>query len=388
MAIPYGKQTVNADDIRAVVSVLESDFLTQGPVVPSFEECVAEVTNAKFAVAVNSATSGLHIACLALEVNSESLVWTSPTTFVASANCARYCGAKVDFVDIDPTTGLMCTKMLAIKLREAERCGCLPDVVIPVHLCGTSCDMGEIKTLSDQYGFKIIEDASHAIGARYNGHPVGSCRYSDIAIFSFHPVKIITTGEGGLATTNDPLLDQRMKDLRSHGITKERERFQEEDIGAWSYEQQSLGFNYRMTDIQAALGKSQISRLNEIVTERHRLAERYRELLDAPSVCMLEVPAEAYSSFHLAVVRLRNHCPEIHQQVFDALRYAGIGVQVHYSPVHLQPYYKGLGFEKGQFPNAEAYGQSAISLPIYPGLMREEQDYVIDSLLGLLKKFG
>ena len=382
--LPYGRQTVSEDDISAVLEVLRSPFLTQGPAVPSFEQAVANSVEAKYAVAVNSATSALHLACLALGLGSGDRLWTSPITFVASANCARYCGAEVDFVDIDPATGLISVPALAAKLDHAERYGTLPKVVVPVHLCGTSCDMASIGALADRYGFAVLEDASHAIGGRYQGKPVGTCSHSSITVFSFHPVKIITTGEGGLATTNDPYLAERMSDLRSHGITKDQQRFESPSSGPWSYEQQDLGFNYRMTDLQAALGLSQLKRLDAIVQERNRLLEFYREHLSVLPVQVLAVPQDVLSSVHLAVIRLEEHCPEHHLSVFEGLRAVGIGVQLHYSSVHLQPYYRRLGFHEGDFPEAEAYSTNAISLPLYPGLQHVDQQRVVRTLASLL----
>ena len=382
--LPYGRQTITEADIAAVEAVLRSPFLTQGPAVPAFEQAVAAKVGASHGVAVNSATSALHIACLALGLGPEDRLWTSPITFVASANCGRYCGATVDFVDIDPATGLMSLAALEQKLQQAERSGTLPKVVVPVHLTGTSCDMAAIGRLADHYGFSVLEDASHAIGGSYQSEPVGNCRHSAITVFSFHPVKIITTGEGGLATTNDPLFAQRMAELRSHGIVRDAERFELRAAGAWVYEQQQLGFNYRITDIQAALGLSQLQRLDEIVLERNRQLQRYQELLTDLPVQLLKVPDDVCSSVHLAVIRLLQATAEQHQQVFEGLRAAGIGVQLHYSPVHLQPYYRRLGFHEGDFPEAEAYASSAISLPLFPGLRTIQSQYVAEKLGCLL----
>ena len=382
--LPYGRQTITDADIAAVVAVLRSPFLTQGPVVPAFEQAVASKVNAVYGVAVNSATSALHIACLALGLGPGDRLWTSPITFVASANCGRYCGADVDFVDIDPATGLMSVAALEQKLEQAERSGILPNVVVPVHLAGSSCDMAAIGVLAERYGFAVLEDASHAIGGRYRDEPVGNCRHSAITVFSFHPVKIITTGEGGLATTNDHRLAQRMADLRSHGITKDEMRFERPAPGSWSYEQQDLGFNYRLTDLQAALGLSQLERLETIVAERQRLHELYRQSLSSLPMSLLEIPPTLSSALHLAVIRLHDRAPEHHRSVFDGLCGAGIGVQLHYSPVHLQPYYRRLGFEEGDFPEAEAYALNAISLPLYPGLQEHEQEKVVQVLATLL----
>ena len=386
--IPYGRQTISEADIAAVVEVLRNPFLTQGPTVQHFEQAVAAKVGAWYGVAVNSATSALHIACLALGLGPGDRLWTSPITFVASANCGRYCGAAVDFVDIDPETGLMSVAALEAKLQQAERDGILPKVVVPVHLTGSSCDMAAIGSLAKRYGFAVLEDASHAIGGRYQGEPVGNCRYSSITVFSFHPVKIITTGEGGLATTNDPMLAQLMAELRSHGIVRDAERFERPAAGPWVYEQQQLGFNYRMTDIQAALGFSQLQRLDEIVIERNRQLELYRELLAELPVQLLEVPDDVLSSVHLAVIRLQQATADQHRQLFEGLRSAGIGVQLHYSPVHLQPYYLALGFAEGQYPEAEAYASSAISLPLFPGLNPADQQRVASVLAEQLQTFA
>ena len=382
--IPYGRQTITDADIAAVTDVLRSPFLTQGPAVPAFEKAVASKVGARYGVAVNSATSALHTACLALGLGSGDRLWTSPITFVASANCGRYCSAEVNFVDIDPATGLMSVAALEAKLEQAERDGTLPKVVVPVHLTGSSCDMAAIAALADRYGFAVLEDASHAIGGGYQGEPVGNCRYSAITVFSFHPVKIITTAEGGLATTNDPVLAQRMAEIRSHGIVRDAERFKQPAAGPWVYEQQQLGFNYRMTDIQAALGLSQLQRLDSIVTERNRQLQLYRELLADLPVKLLEVPEKVLSAVHLAVIRLQQATAEQHRQVFEGLRATGIGVQLHYTPVHLQPYYCAMGFAEGQFPEAEAYAKTAISLPMFPGLAEDDQYKVSNILCKLL----
>jgi len=382
--LPYGRQTITDADITAVQAVLRSPFLTQGPAVPAFEQAVAVRVGAAHGVAVNSATSALHIACLALGLGPGDRLWTSPITFVASANCGRYCGAVVDFVDIEPATGLMSVAALELKLQQAEHEATLPKVVVPVHLAGSSCDMAAIGALSQRYGFAVLEDASHAIGGRYRGEPVGNCRHSAITVFSFHPVKIITTGEGGLATTNDPQLAQTMAELRSHGIVREPERFEHPPAGPWVYEQQQLGYNYRITDLQAALGLSQLERLDGIVAERNRLLHAYRELLADLPVRLLEDLADVLSAVHLAVIRLEGANPAQHRQVFEGMRAAGIGVQLHYSPVHLQPYFRRLGFGEGQFPQSEAYATSAISLPLFPGLRAQDQQHVAQVLQGLL----
>lgn len=382
--LPYGRQTITEADLAAVTNVLRSPLLTQGPATSAFEQAVALQVNARFGVAVNSATSALHIACLALGLGPGDRLWTSPITFVASANCGLYCGAEVDFVDIDSTTGLMSVPALDQKLQQAEGKGTLPKVVVPVHLTGSSSDMVAIGLLAERYGFAVLEDASHAIGGSYQGEPVGNCRYSAITVFSFHPVKIITTGEGGVATTNDSLLAQQMMELRSHGITKDEARFERTAPGPWSYEQQNLGFNYRMTDLQAALGLSQLERLDVIVAERNHQLQRYRELLADLPVKLLEVPKDVLSSVHLAVIRLTHATAKQHRQVFEGLRAAAIGVQLHYSPVHLQPYYRRLGFHEGDFPEAEAYACNAISLPLYPGLHDRDQQRVTRTLDNLL----
>ena len=384
--IPYGRQTISEADIAAVEAVLRSPFLTQGPAIPAFEQAVAKKVSAAHGVAVNSATSALHVACLALGLGPGDRLWTSPITFVASANCGRYCGAEVDFVDIHPATGLMSVSALEKKLQEAEQDRTLPKVVVPVHLTGSSCDMAAIGLLAKRYGFAVVEDASHAIGGRYQGEPVGNCRHSAITVFSFHPVKIITTGEGGLATTNDSVLAQRMAELRSHGIVRDVGRFEQTSVGPWMYEQQQLGFNYRITDLQAALGLSQLERLDEIVAERNRQLQSYQELLAELPVQLLKVSNDVHSSVHLAVIRLQQATAEQHRQVFEGMRFEGIGVQLHYSPVHLQPYYRKLGFEEGQFPEAEAYATSAISLPLFPGLHADEQQKVSNFLSKLISK--
>ena len=376
--IPYGKQDISESDINAVVNVLRSDWLTQGRTVPTFENAVAEKCKAQYAVAVNSATSALHIACLALGVGSDDTVWTSPNTFVASANCARYCGASVDFVDIDPNTWCLSPEKLKQKLESHKSAGKqLPKVVIPVHLSGQSCEMQAIYDLGQQYGFKIIEDASHAIGGTYQNAPVGNCKYSDITVFSFHPVKIITSGEGGMALTNDKDLADRLALLRSHGITRNPKYLTHKSDAPWYYEQLELGFNYRMTDIQAALGLSQLERLDEFVTQRNELAQKYEEAFAEVTVQRQVVPENIYSARHLYVIRVHQHQ---HLNLFKTLRNEGIGVNLHYMPVHLQPYYRKLGFQEGDFPEAEKYGKEAITLPLYPKLADENQKKVITIL--------
>ncbi|MFC1684676.1 UDP-4-amino-4,6-dideoxy-N-acetyl-beta-L-altrosamine transaminase [Pseudomonadota bacterium] len=379
--IPYGRQDINQQDIDAVVEVLKSDWLTQGPVVPQFEEKIAQYCGAANAVAVNSATSALHIACLALGLGPGDWLWTSPNTFVASANCGLYCGAQVDFVDIDPSSYNMCVIALEEKLVKAEQEGCLPRIVIPVHFAGQPCDMQSIGKLAQRYGFKVIEDASHAIGARYRNVPIGNCRYSDITVFSFHPVKIITTGEGGMALTNDVQIARRMQILRSHGITRDAEEMTCAPDGPWYYQQIDLGFNYRMTDIQAALGLSQMQRLDEFVTKRHAIAKRYDELLADFPVVTPWLHSDNYSALHLYVVRLNlTKVAKTHRDVFEGLRAADIGVNLHYIPVYRQPYYTDMNFKPRLCPEAEQYYSEAISLPIYPALTEVEQDQVVTAL--------
>ena len=380
--IPYGRQNINQADIDAVVEVLQSEFLTQGPVVPAFENAVASYCGAKNSVAVNSATSALHLACLALGIGKDDVVWTTPITFVASANCGLYCGATVDFIDIDPRTYNMNVVRLSEKLEQDSKSGKLPKVVIPVHMCGQPCDMAGIHALSQKYGFKIIEDASHAIGGKYRGEPIGNCRYSDISIFSFHPVKIITTGEGGMALTNDSTLAKKMQLLRSHGITRDVNSMTHVSDGPWYYQQIYLGYNYRKTDIQAALGLSQMERLDGFVSKRHEIAKQYDNLLADLPVVIPWQHADSYSGLHLYVIRLKlTEIDKTHRQVFEALRAAGIGVNLHYIPVYHQPYYESLGFKSGYCPESERYYAEAISLPMYPGLTEVEQDRVVGALL-------
>lgn len=378
--IPYGRQEITAADIAAVTAVLGSDFLTQGPAVPCFERAIADYCGAAHGVAVNSATSALHIACLALDLGPGDWLWTSPNTFVASANCGRYCGARVDFVDIDPDSYNLSPAALAAKLEQAAVSGRLPKVVIPVHFAGQPCDMEAIAALGQRYGFRIIEDASHAIGGRYRGEAIGNCRYSDITVFSFHPVKIITTGEGGLATTQDPTLAERMARLRSHGITRDPAGMQGKPEGPWYYQQIELGFNYRLTDIQAALGQSQLQRVDDYVARRQRLAARYdRGLADLPLRLPYRDPGHQ-SALHLYPIQvLKDRRP-----IFEALRLADIGVNVHYIPVHTQPDYGQFGFQRGDFPQAEAYYDHAISLPLFPTMTETEQDRVMAVLTAAL----
>lgn len=383
--IPYGRQHITDADIDAVIEVLRSDWLTQGPKVPEFETAVAARVGARHAVAVNSATSALHLACLALELGPADWLWTSPITFVASANCARYCGASVDFVDIDPETRNLCPRALAAKLSLAERAGCLPKVVVAVHFAGLPCDMPALRALADRYGFRLIEDASHAIGASAHGVPVGAGAHSDITVFSFHPVKIVTTGEGGMALTNDPELARRMALLRSHGITRDAQEMHGTPDGPWYYQQVALGFNYRMTDLQAALGLSQLDRLDDYRARRDTLAARYDAALDTLPVRRPARLPDIRSAWHLYAIALLPEAGIDRRTLFEALRAEGIGVNVHYIPVHLQPYYRDLGFVAGQYPNAESYYSQALTLPLYPTLAPTEQDHVIRALIRHLR---
>lgn len=377
--IPYGRQSVSDEDISAVIEVLRSDFLTQGPAIEVFERAMAEYCGVRHAVAVSSGTAALHVACLASGLGPGDLLWTAPITFVASANCALYCGADVDFVDIDPATWTMDVDKLEAKLVEADAVGRLPKIVAPVHFGGLSCDMQRVDELAKRYGITILEDAAHALGGRYAGAPVGSCRYSDMAMFSLHPVKSITTGEGGLVCTNDDQLAERMRVLRTHGITRDPEQMEGESEGGWYYEQVSLGFNYRLTDIQAALGTSQLGRLDEFVRHRNSLAARYRDLLAGLPLRWQSGSDDAYSAYHLFAVRLTEDAPP-RGVVFERMRNAGVNVNVHYIPVHLQPYYAALGFSRGDFPAAEEYYERAITLPLYPDLTEEQQNEVVSAL--------
>ena len=378
--IAYGRHDIQKDDLEFVLNVLNSDFLTQGPMVPKFESAISVVTKAKYVTAVNSATSALHIACLALDLGPGDVVWTVPNTFVASANCALYCGAEIDFVDIDPTTSNMSIQLLERKLRISQECGKLPKIVIPVHLAGEPCDMAAINKLSAEYGFKIIEDASHAIGGEYNDKPIGCCEYSDITVFSFHPVKIITTGEGGTALTNSAEVDQKLKLLRSHGITRDPAHMEHPTDDGWYYEQVDLGFNYRMTDIHAALGLSQLDRLQEYVERRQKIAARYDQEFKGSNLLTPYRNPINKSALHLYVIQVE---PIQHQRIFNKLRESNIGVNLHYIPVHTQPYYRKFGFAWGDYPNAEDYYKKAISLPMFPSLTCDEQSYVIETVRKL-----
>lgn len=383
--IPYGRQDITQADIDAVVSVLQSDFLTQGPMVPRFEALIADYCGAEHALAVNSATSALHIACLALGLGAGDLLWTTPVTFVASANCGLYCGAQVDFVDIDPGTYNLDVNALEQKLRAAELRDKLPKVLVAVHLCGQPCDMERIHDLSQRYGFRVIEDASHAIGGKYQGQPIGNCEYSDITVFSFHPVKIITTAEGGMVTTNDPQLAQKMGLLRSHGITRDPAHMTHEADGPWYYQQIDLGFNYRMTELQAALGVSQMERLDDYVARRHELAARYGELLAHLPITLPWQHADGYSGLHLFVIRLRlDKLTVTHRQVFESLRAQGIGVNLHYIPVHTQPYFAQMGFAPDAFPESQKYYREAISIPMFQTMTFAQQDEVVAALAKAL----
>ena len=383
--IPYGRQDITQADIDAVVEVLHSVHLTQGPAVPLFEQAVLRYCGAQHALAVNSATSALHISCLALELGSEDWLWTTPNTFVASANCGLYCGAQVDFVDIDPISYNLCPKALEQKLIAAEKIGKLPKIVVPVHFGGQPCDMKAIHALSQQYGFKIIEDASHAIGGKYLSEPIGNCRYSDITVFSFHPVKIVTSGEGGMALTNDAKLAENIGLFRSHGITRTPNLMTKVMDGPWYYQQVALGYNYRMTDLQGALGASQMTRLEHYVARRHNLAKRYDELLSTLPVVTPWQSPDSYSGMHLYVIRLQlDKINRTHLQVYEAMRAKEILVNLHYIPVHTQPYYEKMGFKFGDYPEAERYYEEAISIPMFPTLTTEQQDEVVATLKGAL----
>ena len=386
--IPYGKQKIDRKDISYVVKALKSELITQGPLVDKFEKLISKKVNSKYSVAVNSATSALHIACKALDLKEGDILWTSSITFVASANCGRYCGASVDFLDIDYFNGLIDIAKLEEKLKIAKKNQKLPKIIIPVHLGGASCDMQSLDLLSKEYGFKIIEDASHAIGGQYKNRPVGNCKYSSITIFSFHPVKIITTGEGGVATTNNEKLAQKMYKLRSHGITKVEKEFTLKNVGDWYYEQQDLGFNYRMTEFQAALGISQLEKLNLIISKRKHIVDKYKSALNFKGVKLQNIDSDSISSNHLVICLFNDVNDEQHKNIFSFLRSQRIGVQLHYLPVHLQPYYRKLGFKEGDFPAAEKYSKRAISLPIFPELKHSELKYITNQISIALEKIG
>lgn len=383
--IPYGRHWIDDDDIKAVVEVLKSDWLTQGPAIEQFEHAIAEYCGVRYAVAVSSGTAALHIACLAAGLGKGDILWTSPNTFVASANCALYCGARPDFVDIDPHTYNMSINALEARLSESEKKGRLPKIVIPVHFAGQSCEMEKIQWLSKKYGFTVIEDACHAIGGSYKGSKIGSCTFSDMAVFSFHPVKIITTGEGGMILTNNNDLYQKLILLRTHGITRDSAFMEGESEGDWYYQQIELGMNYRITDIQTALGLSQFRRIDKFVTRRHELAERYNKTLsDLPLVLPWQHP-DTYSAIHLYVVRLKlNKLRKTRKMIFDLLRQKRIGVNVHYIPVHTQPYYKNRGFLLGDFPEAERYYNESLTIPLYPAMTDEDHEHVVSTLKEVL----
>tara|TARA_B100000212_G_C27372297_1_gene533127 strand:+ start:1048 stop:2241 length:1194 start_codon:yes stop_codon:yes gene_type:complete len=378
--LPYSKQSITEEDTQSVLEVLRSSFLTQGPKVPEFELKVSTYVGSKFAVAVNSATSALHLSCMVLGLKQGDYLWTTPISFVASANCALYCGAKVDFVDINLETGLMSLEKLKIKLANAEKKGTLPQILVPVHLAGTSCQMDEIKNLSIKYGFKIIEDASHAIGGKYKNTFVGSCKYSDLTVFSFHPVKIITSGEGGMILTNNEDYAEKLKCLRSHGITKDVNKYISKDVGSWYYEQQFLGFNYRLSDVHAALGISQLNRLNKVVEKRNILFRNYLNFLKDLPLNILKIPPNVESSLHLCVIIINKEYKKHYKKIFEKLRSQKIGVQLHYIPIHLQPYYKNLGFKKGSFLSSEEYSQRAFSIPLFPDMSQFDQMRVYEIL--------
>jgi UDP-4-amino-4,6-dideoxy-N-acetyl-beta-L-altrosamine transaminase len=382
--IPYGKQDINQQDINAVIEVLQSDWLTQGPIVPAFEQAIIEYCQSTFAIATNSATSALHIANLALGVGKGDTVWTSPITFVASANSALYCGANIDFIDIDLNSGNISITALAKKLQLAKKNNRLPRVIIVVHLAGQCCNMQAIHDLSRQYNFKVIEDAAHAIGGKYQNDPIGNGQYSDITIFSFHPVKIITSAEGGMALTNNAELAESMRLYRSHGITAEQDKMTEASHGPWYYQQIALGFNYRMTDIQAALGLSQLTRIDSFIEQRNQLAQKYDQAFAATAITTLTPNDDCLSAYHLYLILLPAANKEEHKQTIITLRAQGIYAHVHYIPVHLQPFYQDLGFKRGDFPVAEQYYQRAISLPLFPQLSSKEQQYIIEQVLAIL----
>jgi len=384
--IKYGRQDVTQDDIEAVNEVLRSDWLTQGPMIPAFEETISNYCNASFAVATNSSTSALHIACLALGLGDGDILWTCPNTFVASSNAGLYCGANIDFIDCDSETYNIDIKKLEERLSVAKSENNLPKVVMPVHLTGQSCEMESIFKLSQEYGFRIIEDASHAIGGEYKGAKVGSCEYSDITVFSFHPVKIITTGEGGMALTNDAKIFNKLQKFRSHGITSDQEEMYSRPANEiWNYQQVCLGYNYRMTDISAALGISQMERLDQYISTRHLIANKYNAALAKLPLITPFQHKDTYSSYHLYVIRLElDKLSRSQKEIHDSLIETGINVNLHYIPVYRQPFYEKMGFKKGYCPEAEKYHETAISIPIYPTLNDSDQDWVINSLVKLL----
>jgi len=382
--IPYGRQSISDDDIKAVVDVLKSDYLTQGPVVPEFEKSICKYTGASYAVAVNSGTSALHIACLSLGLGKGDWLWTSSISFVASANCGIYCGARVDFIDIDPITWNISIDKLKHKLIYAKKHNKLPKIIVVVHLSGLPCDLAEIYKLSKEYGFYVIEDACHAIGSRYNNNNIGSCKYSDITVFSFHPVKVMTTGEGGMATTNIINLANKMRILRTHGITRDPDLMTHDPDGEWYYQQIDLGFNYRMTDIAAALGISQLLRLDSNIKKRHEIVRFYNKALSSLLLMLPYSDVSRYSSCHLYIVRIKNK-KKLYSEIFELLTNFGIGVNKHYIPIHTQPFYKNFGFKSGDFPESESYYREAISLPIFPDLTKKEQESVISAVSKALE---
>ena len=384
--IPYSRQSISPQDIESVVEVLQSDFLTQGAVVPAFESALAQYTGAQYAVAVNSGTSALHIACLSLGLSPGDMLWTSPISFTASANCALYCGAAVDFVDVNKDCPLMDMNILEDKLVQADKAGRLPKVVVPVHYAGLACDMAAVHSLADKYGFSIIEDACHALGGSFQDHRIGSCHYSDITVFSFHPIKSITTGEGGAALSKDADLSGKMQLLRTHGITRDSQNMVSENQGPWHYEQIALGYNYRMTDVAAAFGKSQLSRIDQLIHARHELAKRYDRLLEGFPLATLLHPPECQSAHHLYPVCLTPEARGSRREVFLHLRENGIGVNVHYIPIYAHPYYRKMGFTEEQCPNAQAYYEQTLSLPLYPDMTHAQQDKVIEMLTQVLFK--
>ena len=384
--IPYGKQDISEDDIDSVLKVLKSDFLTQGEKVIMFEQALSNYCQVDYGIALNSATSALHVACLALDLNQGDIVWTSPNSFVASANCALFCGAYVDFVDIDPKTYNLSVDLLEEKLIEANQKNKLPKIIIPVHFAGQSCDMERIHELSKRYGFKILEDASHAVGGKYKSLPVGNCHYSDITVFSFHPVKIITTAEGGMAVTKPKKLINKMRLIRSHGVTRDEKLIRKKKYLPYYYEQVELGFNYRMTELQAALGLSQLNRLDDFVSRRHQIKKRYDLTLQNEYLTKPFQNINCYSSMHLYPIKINSaECSKSRDEVFLKLRQEGVGVNVHYIPIHTQPFYKSLGFKEGDFPNSEDYFKNALSIPIFSSMNFNEQDKVIESLINILK---
>lgn len=387
MFIPYGRQEITNDDLESVIETLKSDFLTQGPKVPEFETKISNYCGSLFATAFNSATSALHAACMSLGLKPGDMVWTSPISFVASANCALYCGAKVDFIDIDEKSFNISTEKLEKKLEHAKKNNKLPKIIIPVHLGGASCNMEKIYELSKEYNFYIIEDASHAIGGKYKNTNIGKCQYSDICVFSFHPVKIITSGEGGIATTNSEEIYNKMNCFRSHGIVKDEQLMTKKPDGPWYYEQINLGYNYRLTDIQASLGISQLKRLDDYVAVRNKIAQKYDERFkDISCINSQFIPDDMYSAFHLYIIRIDDsQIKKTHKEVFIGLREKGVGVNIHYIPIHLQTYYKNIGFKKGDFVESEKYYSQAISLPMFPTIPEHSQDKVIQTLLELIQ---